>query len=95
MYYWALICITQHRGAFCQFLFRWIYYCHNSESTGNETGKTHLCVQWFIRKRNTSTYEIGTLASAKQTNASCSSSSKILFFGLVEPTNEYLTILCD
>ena len=51
-------------------------------------------VQWFIRKRNT-TYEIGTLASAKQTNASCSSSSKILFFGLVEPTNEYLTILCD
>ena len=32
-----------HRGAFCQFPFRWIYYCHNSKSTGEETGKTHLC----------------------------------------------------
>ena len=21
-----------------------IYYCHSSESTGKETGKTHLCV---------------------------------------------------
>ena len=28
---------------FCQFLFRWIYYCHSSKSTGKETGKTHLC----------------------------------------------------
>ena len=32
-----------HKGAFWQFTFRWIYYCHSSESTGNETGKTHLC----------------------------------------------------
>ena len=32
-----------HRDAFCQFLFRWIYYCYNSKSTGKETGKTHLC----------------------------------------------------
>ena len=32
-----------HRGAFCQFPFRWIYYCHSSKSTGMETGKTHLC----------------------------------------------------
>ena len=32
-----------HRGAFCQFSFRWIYYCHNSKSTGKETAKTHLC----------------------------------------------------
>ena len=31
-----------HRGAFCQFTFRWIYYCHSSKSTGNETGKMHL-----------------------------------------------------
>ena len=23
-----------HRGVFCQFLFRWIYYCHSSKSTG-------------------------------------------------------------
>ena len=30
-------------GAFCQFLFRLIYYCHSSKSTGKETGKTHLC----------------------------------------------------
>ena len=33
-----------HRGAFCQ----WIYYCHSSKSTWKETGKTHLCVQFFI-----------------------------------------------
>ena len=32
-----------HRGAFCQFLFRWIYYCHSNKSTGKVTGKTHLC----------------------------------------------------
>ena len=32
-----------HRGAFFQFLFRWIHYCHSSKSTGKETGKTHLC----------------------------------------------------
>ena len=31
------------RGAFCQFPFRWIYYCGSNESTGKETGKTHLC----------------------------------------------------
>ena len=34
---------TLHRGAFCQFPFRRIYYCHSSKSTGKETGKTHLC----------------------------------------------------
>ena len=34
---------TMYRGAFCQFPFRWIttYYGSN-ESTGKETGKTHL-----------------------------------------------------
>ena len=32
-----------HRGSFCQFLFRWIYYCHSSKYTGKETSKTHLC----------------------------------------------------
>ena len=32
-----------HRGAFCQFPFRWIYYCHSSKSTGKETDKMHLC----------------------------------------------------
>ena len=31
-----------HRGAFCQFPFRWIYYCHSSKSTGKETGKIGL-----------------------------------------------------
>jgi hypothetical protein len=31
-----------HRGTFCQFLFRWIYYCHSYKSTGKETSKTHL-----------------------------------------------------
>ena len=33
---------TMHRGAFCQFPFRWIYYYHSSKSTGKETGKPHL-----------------------------------------------------
>ena len=32
-----------HRGAFCHFPFRCIYYCHGSKSTGKETGKMHLC----------------------------------------------------
>ena len=32
-----------HRGAFCQFPFRWIYYCHSSKSTGKKAGKLHLC----------------------------------------------------
>ena len=37
-----------HRGAFCKFPFRWIYYCGSNKSTGKETGKTHLCaVQGF------------------------------------------------
>ena len=31
-----------HRGAFCQFRFWWIYYCHSSESIEKETGKMHL-----------------------------------------------------
>ena len=36
-----------HRGAFCQFPFRWIYYYGRNKSTGKETGKTHLCgVGW-------------------------------------------------
>ena len=34
---------TVHRGAFCQFPFRWIYYCHSSKFTRKETGKTHSC----------------------------------------------------
>ena len=34
---------TLHKGAFCQFPFRWIYYYGSNESTGKETGKTHLC----------------------------------------------------
>ena len=32
-----------HRGAICQFLFRWIWYCHSGKSTGKKTGKLHLC----------------------------------------------------
>ena len=39
---------TVHRGAICQFLFRWIYYCHSSKSSGKKTGKTHLCEMVFI-----------------------------------------------
>ena len=33
---------SMHRGAFCQFSFRWIYYYGSNKSTGKETGKTHL-----------------------------------------------------
>ena len=32
-----------HRGAFCQFTFWWIYYCHSSKSTRKEAGKTYVC----------------------------------------------------
>ena len=39
-----------YRGAFFQFLFWWIYYCHSSKSTGKETGKTHLCAVPEFRK---------------------------------------------
>ena len=38
------------RGAFCQFPFRWVYYCHSSKFTGKETGKTHLCAVHGIQK---------------------------------------------
>ena len=34
---------TLHRGAFCQFPFWLIYYCHSSKSTGKESGKMRLC----------------------------------------------------
>ena len=34
---------TLYRSAVCQFLFRWIYYCLSSKSTGKKTGKTYLC----------------------------------------------------
>ena len=32
-----------HRGAYFQFIFRWIHYCHSTKSTWKETGKRHLC----------------------------------------------------
>ena len=41
--YVSLCILALHKGAFFQFSFRWIYYCHSSKSTGKETGKTHLC----------------------------------------------------
>ena len=31
-----------HKGAFCQFPFRWIYYYGRIKSTEKEIGKTHL-----------------------------------------------------
>ena len=39
---------TLHRGAFCQFPFRWIDYCHSSKSIGKEIGITHLCALGYI-----------------------------------------------
>ena len=48
-----------HRGAFCQFPFRWIYYYDSNKSTGKETGKTHLCA---VIQKNSSLADL----SAKQ-----------------------------
>ena len=39
-------CPTLHRGAFCQFPFRWIYYYGSNKFTRKETGKMHLCENW-------------------------------------------------
>ena len=36
-----------HRGALCQFPFRWNYYYGSNKSTWKETGKTHL-VRWSV-----------------------------------------------
>ena len=36
--------VLVHRGVFCQFPFRWIYYNGSNKSTGKEIGKNHLCV---------------------------------------------------
>ena len=36
-----------HRGALCQFPFRWIYCCGINESTGKDTGKMHLCAMVY------------------------------------------------
>ena len=40
--------LTVHRGAFCQFTFWWIYYYGSNESTGKESGKTHLCAMFSL-----------------------------------------------
>ena len=53
-----------HRDAFCQFLFRWIYYCYNRKSSGKETGKTHLCA---VHKPNI----IVNLKMEQNSNSSC------------------------
>ena len=37
-----------HRGAFCQFSSRWIYYYGVNKSNGKETGKTHLCAMFWL-----------------------------------------------
>ena len=40
-----------HRGAFCQFLFRWIYYYGRNKSNGKETGKMHLCAVGYTKAK--------------------------------------------
>ena len=52
----VLVFKTLHRGSFCQFRFRWIYYCHSSKSTGKETGKMHL--QDRVLKLHNQKYEM-------------------------------------
>ena len=44
----VLQCTEVHRGAFCQFTLRCIYYYGSNKSTGKETGKMHLCVMQYI-----------------------------------------------
>ena len=54
-----------HRGAICQFLFQWIYYCHSSKSTGKKTGITHLCALhcnvWSMQAISIGGHSIATL----------------------------------
>ena len=40
---WPIPFLTLHRGAFCQFPFRWIYHYGSNKSTGKETSNSHLC----------------------------------------------------
>ena len=47
-----------HRGTFCQFPFRWIYYYGSNKSTGKETDKTHLCALYENRKTPPSGYYV-------------------------------------
>ena len=39
----GVLVVPLHRGVFCQFPVRWIYYCHCSKSTRKESGKMQLC----------------------------------------------------
>ena len=39
-----------HRGVFCQFPFRRIYYYGSNNSTGKEISKTHLCGLYSLLK---------------------------------------------
>ena len=48
-----------HRGAFCQFPFRWIYYCHSGKSTAKETGKTHFCALHICALCTSLTQQLG------------------------------------
>ena len=43
LYKLIIVFVTLHRGAFCHFPFRWIYYYESNKSTGEKTGQTHLC----------------------------------------------------
>ena len=40
-----------HRGAFFQFPFRWIYYCHSRKFAGEENEKTHRCAVLQSKKQ--------------------------------------------
>ena len=56
--------LTMHRGAICQFLFRWIHYRHSSKSTRKKTSKTHLCAlgQFDIRGYTLMTFTLRSFA---------------------------------
>ena len=40
--------VNHQRGAFCQFIFRWVYHYGSNKYTGKETGKTHLCAEGYL-----------------------------------------------
>ena len=44
----GFFCNTVHRGVFCKFPFRWIYYYGSNKSTEKETDKTHLCAVYSL-----------------------------------------------
>ena len=50
--------LPMHQGAFCQFLFRWIYYYSWNKSTGKKIDKTHFCALWARMQEGSQPFSI-------------------------------------